>query len=281
MVSSISGSVGVLSEAIHSSLDLVSSIITFFVVRTSGRPADSDHPFGHGKFESLSAMLEAALLLVAGVFILYEGVSAWGSGNHHVEHLGWGLAVTGFSVVLNLFVYLQNRHVAKAEESLAIETNAFHFLTDMYTSLAVFASLGILQFTGWDWLDPLVALLIAAYVFWIGIEQILKCLAELSDTVLPPAELDTVKLVLEKHAPEYINYHDLRTRRSGTVRHVELHLEVCSDQSVAQAHGICDRIEDGLIRSFKDVDVNIHVEPCGNHGPGCSSNCSWLKRSGK
>ncbi|MBI3555771.1 MAG: cation transporter [Deltaproteobacteria bacterium] len=269
------GSVGVLSEAIHSGLDLISSLVTFFVVRASVRPADWDHPFGHGKIESLSAMLEAVLLLVAGVYICYEGVSTWTQPGHRVHYLGWGLAVTGFSVVVNLGVYFQNRGAARSEESLAIETNSFHFLTDVFSSLAVFLSLGAIHFTHWVYLDPLVALVIALYVFWVGVEQIKKCVAELSDTTLPDAEVAEIKNVLALHKSEYLNYHDLRTRKAGAVRHLELHLEVCSEQRVTQAHAVCDIIEADVTKCFREADITIHIEPCGTHGAKCKTTCQF------
>lgn len=271
-------SVGVLSEAIHSGLDLLSSIVTFFVVRASVRPADWDHPFGHGKIESLSAMFEAFLLMVAGGYIVYEGLATLSSDDHLVHHVGWGLAVTGGSVLVNLAVYFQNRGVAESEESLAIETNSFHFLTDVFSSFAVFLSLVAVKLTGWIWLDPVIALLIAAYVFWVGIEQIKKCIAELSDTALPRDEVDAIKGVLAAHEREYLNYHDLRTRKSGAVRHIELHLTVCSEQRVSVAHAVCDRIEDDIAKRFKEADINIHVEPCGNHGLQCSTTCRYYNQ---
>lgn len=274
-VSISTASVGVLSEAIHSGLDLISSIVTFFVVQASVRPADWDHPFGHGKIESLSAMFEAALLLVAGVYIVYEGVTAWIRPGHELRNVGWGLAVTAGSVVVNLFVYFQNRHVARSEESIAIETNAFHFLTDVFTSLAVFVSLGIYQLTGWTFLDPAAALVIAIYVFWIGIAQIKKCVAELSDTTLPEVEITAVKAVLGEHQSKYLSYHDLRTRKAGAMRYIELHLTVCSEQRVQHAHAVCDGIEEDLLKRFSEAGINIHIEPCGNHGAVCTGICRF------
>lgn len=270
-----------LSEAIHSGLDLLSSLVTWVVVRESARPADWDHPYGHGKMESLSAMLEAVLLLLAGGFIVYEGVSKWASPDHQVYNIGWGLAVTGFSTLVNLFVYLQNRGVGRAFDSLAIETNAFHFLTDVFTSFAVFLSLGLLKITGWIVIDPIIALLIAVYVFWVGIEQLKKCVAELSDTALPEAEVAAVREAINSHQADYLNYHDLRTRKSGAVRHVEFHLTMCSEQNVEQAHAVCDLLETDISRRFQDCDVNIHVEPCGNHGPGCQTTCRFYNRPRK
>jgi cation diffusion facilitator family transporter len=269
------GSVGVLSEAIHSALDLLSSIVTFFVVRASIKPADWDHPFGHQKLESLSAMFEAFLLLAAGAYIVYEGLVTALSTGHHVHYLGWGLAVTGASSLVNLFVYFQNRGVARAEESIAIETNSFHFLTDVFSSFAVFASLALVGLTGAVIFDPLVALLVAAYVFWTGVAQIKKCVAELSDTALPDDEVAEVLRVLDARRGEFLNYHDLRTRKAGPVRYIELHLTVCSEDKVKDAHATCDRIEADLLTHFREVDVNIHVEPCGNHGPECGAVCMF------
>lgn len=275
VVAVATGSVGVLSEAIHSGLDLLSSLVTFFVVRASVRPADWDHPYGHGKIESLSALFEAFLLLVAGGYIIYESISRWAGHHHEVHNLDWGLLVLGASIVINLFVYFQNRKVAHEEESIAIETNAFHFLTDVFSSLAVFGSLIVLRFTDWAWIDPVVAILIAIYIGWVGIEQIKKCLAELSDTALPQDEVATVRQVLSAHDETFLNYHDLKTRKVGATRHVDLHLTVCSDQKVSEAHNVCDRIEDDLTRHFKEVHVSIHVEPCGNHGPSCNAICQF------
>lgn len=277
-VSIATGSVGVLSEAIHSGLDMLSSLVTFFVVRASGRPADWDHPFGHGKIESISALFEAFLLLVAGGYILYEGISTWLDPQHSIEHMGWALIVIGISVLVNLFVYFQNRKVAHEEESIAIETNAFHFLTDVFSSLAVFISLAIVRITGNASIDAIVAVLIAVYICWVGVAQMKKCIAELSDTALPHDEVGVVKEVLLQHDQDYLNYHDLRTRRVGAARHVDFHLTVCSEQRVHEAHSVCDRIEENLNQKFKQIDVNIHVEPCGNHGPQCVDVCRFFNQ---
>lgn len=278
-MAALTGSVSLLSEAIHSALDLVSSTVTFFSIRESARPPDHDHPFGHGKIESLSATFEAVLLLLAAAYIAYEGASKLRGGSHHVENLGWGLGVAGVSVLVNVGVYVQNRGVASAAESLAIETNAFHFLTDAVTSLAVFIGLGLLKLTGFVFIDAVVALVIACYVFWIGVKQIGKCLAELSDTALPDDEIRALREILDAHQAEFLGYHNLRARRVGALRHIELHLEMCSEQKVAEAHRVCDRIEEDLGKRFHESDVNIHVEPCGNHGPSCAETCRFYKQA--
>jgi cation diffusion facilitator family transporter len=255
---------------------LLSSVVTYFVVKASVRPADWDHPFGHGKIESLSALFEAFLLLVAGGYIIYEGLARWtGSAPHHVEHIDWGLAVTGASIFLNLFVYFQNRRVARDEESIALETNAFHFLTDVFASIAVFISLLVLRSTQWIFVDALTGFLVAGYVFWIGVVQIKKCVAELSDSTLPDEEMAVVKEVLKSHEKGFLNYHDIRTRKAGAVRYIDLHLTVCSELKVSEAHETCDRIEEDLMKRFKEVHVNIHIEPCGTHDAACATICSF------
>lgn len=272
-------SVGVLSEAIHSGLDLLSSLVTFFVVRESVRPADLDHPFGHGKIESISALFEAFLLFVAGGYIAYEGIHTWAIGSeHHLHHTIWGISALGVSIVINAVVYFQNRGVGSSQESLAIETNAFHFLTDVFTSLAVFVSLIIVHWTGWIWADAAVAVVVSIYVGLIGVSQIRKCIAELSDTALPDAETARVRETIEKHKGKFLDYHDLRSRKSGSKRYLDFHLEVCSEQRVSQAHAVCDEIEEDLNKQFRDVDINIHVEPCGNHGPNCATRCAFYNK---
>ncbi len=270
-------SVGVLSESIHSGLDLISSFVTFVVIRKAALPADTDHPFGHGKIESLSAMFESGLLFVAAGYIIYEGVARWNEVGHHVHNVELGLGVIFISMVINWLVYIQNRRVAKEEESLAIETNAFHFLTDIFSSLAVFISLALVAITGWTFWDPLVAIIIAIYIFWVAVEQMKKCVSELADTALPKEELDTIVKTIEKYKKSFLNYHDLRTRKVGALRHIDLHLEICSEQKVFEAHKLCDEIEDELMKKFKKIHINIHVEPCGNHEPSCESLCAFYK----
>lgn len=276
-VALVTGSVGVLSEAIHSGLDLVSSLVTFFVVRASIKPADWDHPFGHGKIESISALFESALLIIAGGYILYESLAAWYSPTHHIHYIEWGLGITAFSIVLNLFVYFQNKKVAHAEESIAIETNAFHFLTDVFSSLAAFIGLLLVEWTGRTYFDVLIGILISFYVFWIGMVQIKKCVAELSDTALPPEEIQEVWKVLESHKKDFLDYHDLRTRKAGALRYVDFHLTLCADSRVQQAHDLCDEIENGLKNKFPQIDVNIHIEPCGHHSENCEVHCKSKK----
>jgi cation diffusion facilitator family transporter len=270
-------SVGVLSEAIHSGLDMLSSLVTYFVVRQSVRPADWDHPFGHGKLENLSALLESSLLLMAAGYIFYESALKW-SGNHEIYHLSLALIVTGFSAALNLFVYFQNMAVARKEESVAIETNSFHFLADVFSSLGVFLGFLLLKVTGWVFLDTLIGALVGCYVLWVGIDQLKKSLGELADASLPAEEILLIESILKKHEKEFLSYHDLRTRKGGGARYLEMHLTVCSEQNVNEAHAVCDSIENDLTKAFREIYTNIHTEPCGIHGPKCEGICRFYNR---
>ena len=164
-------SVGLFSEAIHSFLDLLSSTLTRIVVGLSERPADEERPFGYGKLQNLSALFEAFLLLIAGVYIIYEGLSKIHAGSK-IQNVHWAMGVTVLSMVVNLYVYFQNRGVARAAESIAIETNAYHFLTDFFSSAALLIGLAIIDYTRWDIIDPIAAILIAAYIFWVAMAQI-------------------------------------------------------------------------------------------------------------
>ncbi len=268
------GSVSVLSESIHSSFDLLSSVLAQLTVVRAIAPADKDHQFGHGKLETLSALFEGILLVVAGVFIVYEGISHLRYG-HPVVAMPVAMGVMAISVVVNLLVYLQNKKVAKHEESIAIETNAYHFLTDLITSLALLGGLVVIHFTGWHWVDPVAAVFVALYIFWIAFEQIKKCLADLVDVALPAVEIKRVESVMENFRARYLDFHDLRTRRMGGKRHIEMHLTVCSELKVQTAHDLCDEIEAALVHEFGKAHAVIHIEPCRHHGLDCAVVCQF------
>jgi len=255
-----SNSVGVLSEGIHSALDMLSATVAFFTIREAGKPADADHPYGHGRIETLSSFLEALLLVPAALFILIEAY-------HHYKnpapltHSGLALGVIGLSLVISWVGYAHNMSAAKKTNSSAIKLNALHFLADAVTCAGVLVALLLIQWTGLSWIDPLVAVLIAIYIFAISWRQIKKAWHELTDTVLPPDDEQKIKRVLDQFLNRVIEYHDLKTRRSGVKRFVEFHLIVEGTMTVDESHTICDEIEADLQKLFDEVDVTIHVEP--------------------
>lgn len=256
----MSNSVGVLSEGIHSGLDMLSASVAFFTIREAGKPADHDHPYGHGRIETLSSFLEALLLVPAAIFILYEAYHHW-VNPEPMQHTGLALGVIALSLVISFVGYLHNSKAAKKTQSSAIHLNALHFLADAVTCLGVLIGLLLIQWTGLTWIDPLVAVLIAIYIFAISWRQIRKAWEELTDTVLPADEVKKIESVLHAFVGRVIEYHDLKTRRSGVKRFVEFHLIVDGQMTVDQSHDICDEIETAIESLFDEIDVTIHVEP--------------------
>ncbi|MDR3608321.1 MAG: cation diffusion facilitator family transporter [Oligoflexia bacterium] len=268
-----SGSVGVLSEAIHSFLDLISAGVTFYTAPHSIKPADEDHPFGHGKFETISSLFEALLLVIAAVMIFYEALNHF----HHlqaIEYPGLAMAVIGVSIVISYWVYRQNSVASAQVDSRALRVNALHFLSDVVASVGVFAGLVLLKFTGWLWIDPAIAIVVALYILFVAGTQVKFALDELSDSQLPEAEVREIRKILDGFRDRTIDAHDLRTRKSGSFRHVDFHLVVCGELTVEQSHEICDEIEQAILALYSEALVSIHVEPCRHvRGADCHLTC--------
>lgn len=267
-----SGSVGVLSEGIHSALDLVSAAIAAFSIREAGKPADREHPYGHGKIETLSSLLESLLLVLASLFIVAEGVA-------HVrhpaalEHTGPAIATIGVSLVVSYLVFLHNAKAARLTDSSAIQVNALHFLADAVTSAGVLIALTAIHFTGATWIDPAIAFLIALYILGVSGRQIRRSIEELTDRRLPLAEVERAREILEGFKPRILEAHELKTRKSGVHRHFNFHALVCGKASVAESHAVCDEMEERLEREFPGSLISIHVEPCGHPGSALPERC--------
>lgn len=255
------GSVSVLSEAVHSLNDLAAAVLAFLAIRKADRPADHNHPFGHGKFESVSGFLEGLLIFGAAGYIAYEAVHRALAGAN-VEAVPLGIAVMAVSIVLNLGVSRYLNRVAKRTDSLALEADAQHLWGDVYTSAGVLVALGIIHFTGFHMLDPLVALVLAAFLCKTAYGVSRKGLDGLLDTRLPEAEEQKIKEVLRNHSQQAVGFHSLRSRKSGSERFVDLSLIICRDLKVGEAHDICDHLEEHIKESLPKTQVIVHVEPC-------------------
>ncbi|MCM2277454.1 MAG: cation diffusion facilitator family transporter [Oligoflexia bacterium] len=277
----ISGSVGVLSEGIHSFLDLVSAAVSYFTVRQAVKPADEDHPFGHGKIETLSSLFEALLLVAAAALIISEAVDHF-RNPQPIQHQGLAMAAILISLVVSYFTYRHNLAAAEKTESSALRVNALHFLSDVVASGGVLAGLILMHFTGWTILDPLLGLAVAIYIVVITVEQIKSALLELSDVQLPPEELARIRAIVDNFKScRVLGAHDVRTRRSGVTRHIDFHLVVCGSMSVDQSHAVCDQVEAKLLAEFPTASVNIHVEPCEVERSLCESGCPLVGDCGK
>lgn len=258
VVGLISGSVSIISEAIHSSMDLVAAIIAFLSVRVSDNPPDSRHPYGHGKIENISGVIEALLIFVAAIWIIYEAVRKLLGDKIELDSIAWGSVVMLISAIVNIIVSRRLYKVAHETNSMALEADALHLKTDVYTSLGVAIGLGLIIVTGINWLDPVVAIMVALFIIKESYELMRRAFTPLLDTAWSENEIEE----LEKKLNELeVNYHDLRTRAAGNYKFIDLHIEIPGEVSVGNAHQYCDKIENELTGFYKNIVVTIHVEP--------------------
>jgi cation diffusion facilitator family transporter len=258
IVGLISGSVSIISEAIHSSMDLMAAIIAFFSVRVSDNPPDSRHPYGHGKVENISGVIEALLIFVAAIWIIVEAAKKLLGEAIELESIAIGSIVMLISAIVNILVSRKLYKVARETNSLALEADALHLKTDVYTSLGVSIGLGLIMITGITWLDPLVALIVAFVIIYESYVLLKKAFTPLLDESWDNVEIDDLEKTLNELN---VNYHELRTRLAGNYRFIDLHLDLPKDLSVESAHQYCDMIEERLTTKFEKLSVTIHVEP--------------------
>jgi len=273
------GSVSVISEAIHSGVDLLAALIAFFAVKTSGKPADKEHPFGHGKVENLSGTIEALLIFLAAVWIIYEAIKKL-LHPKPLEAVDWGIAVMLFSAVANTVVSQMLFKVGKETDSVALQADAWHLRTDVYTSIGVTASLCLIWIgsrvmpgTNLHWLDPAAAIVVALLILKAAYHLTIHSARDLLDVSLPPDDEAWITGYLSNLGKSIRGYHDIKTRKAGSEIFVEFHLMVDPDMSVEESHRIADSIELGIQEHFKDSKVTIHIEPCDSAvTPDCSQN---------
>lgn len=274
-VAKLSGSVGILSEGVHSFLDLISASVSYFTVREAIKPADADHPFGHGKIETLSSLFESLLLVAAAGWITYEGVQHF-THPMPIHHEGLAMVTMVISIVISYAVYRHNLGASVSADSSALRVNALHFLSDVVASIGVLVGLVLLKLTGWLLIDPIMAFCVAAYILLISVKQVKVALQELSDLQLPEREIEEVRVIVSQFEGRTIEAHDIRTRKSGATRHIDFHLVVCGHMSVNESHAVCDEIEMRICDRFPGASVNIHVEPCETENTGCAVDCTVL-----
>jgi cation diffusion facilitator family transporter len=262
-------SVAILTEAVHSSIDLMASIVAFFSVRKAEEPADESHRYGHGKFENLAAAFEGLLILAGSVVIVVESGRRLAEGGGHVENLGWGIGVIALSAVANFVVSGYLHREADRYDSPALAGDGEHLRTDAMTSTGVLVGLVLVQVTGADWIDPVVALMVAGAIVAAGVRLVVRSTNVLVDAALPQSELDAIRRTIKASAPEgVVGYHKLRTRQSGARRHVDLHVQFRSGTSLEDAHATAHRLQDAIAAEVPNADVLIHLEPEASVVPG-------------
>ncbi|HEY4192485.1 MAG TPA: cation diffusion facilitator family transporter [Mesorhizobium sp.] len=256
----VTGSVALYSDALESIVNVIAACAALWAIRISHKPADTDHPFGHHKAEYFSAVLEGVLIVIAALLILTE---VWRSWQHHppLEQPWSGLAVNGAASLINAgWAFLLIR-TGRAEKSPALVADGQHIMTDVVTSIGVFAGLVGAILTGWQILDPLLAVLVAINILWQGWHVIGSSLNGLMDRAVDMPEHMRIRDIISANSKGALEVHDLKTRIAGRATFIEFHMVVDADMTVSESHTICDRIEDALKADIPSVRVTIHVEP--------------------
>jgi len=275
------GSVSVISEAIHSSVDLVAAVIAYFAVRTANKPADERHTFGHGKYENLSAAIEGALIFVAAGWITTEAIKKLMYPGP-VDTPGWGVFIMVLSAITNLIVSNRLFKVGKETDSMALIADGWHLRTDVWTSAGVAFGLsvyylGSLFFSDLPlhWIDPVIALGVAGLILKAAWKLTAESFKILLDVRLPEDEEGIIKETIDSFYPRAKSYHKLKTRKSGSERFIEFHLIVQKDITVKEAHDICDDITQQIIAKLPKANLMIHTEPCLDLCDGvCKGDCA-------
>jgi cation diffusion facilitator family transporter len=264
----VTGSIAILTEAVHSAIDLLASMIAYFSVRQAEEPADEEHRYGHEKYENVAAAVEGMLILVGSGVIVYAAARHLVTGSE-LEALGFGIAVVGFSAVVNLAVSFWLNRQARELHSAALEGDAAHLRTDAWTSLGVVAGLSLVELTGETWIDPAVALVIAVAIVATGIRIVRGSWGVLVDARLPENEMAAIDEAIRGFGPRgVVGYHQLRTRRAGARRYVDVHVQFAPGTTLEGAHATAHALEDVIRDRLHGADVLIHLEPADRVRPG-------------
>ena len=278
VASILTGSISIRADAVHSALDLIAAVTTFIGVRISGRPADEQHPFGHGKAENISSTVVAGLIFAAGGIIIYTAVKRLIAGAP-LELIEIGIYVTAAAIVINILISRYLLRVSRDTDSPALEADARHLFSDVLSSCAVLVGLIVVRLTGLNILDPIIAFLVALFILKVGYDTLRKSFGGLVDVRLPKAEEAEIKSCIIEHYSEVVSFHRLRTRKAGSQRYIDLHLVMPKNASVDEAHRMCDHLEQDIENRLQYTSVTIHVEPCSIECEQCQVSCSLRKSS--
>ena len=258
----ITGSISIISEAIHSLSDVLASVLTFFAVMRSSEPADKAHPFGHGKYEDVSGFIEGGLIIFAAFYIIFEACKKlfWGGSGEIDSTIG--IYVMLASVAANYFVSSYLFHVAKKSDSVSLYADAQHLRTDIYSSFGVMLGLLLIKLTGIVILDPLIAIIMALFILRAGFAISKSTLNNLLDGALPEEDLHKIENIIENFKSRgVIDYKNLKTRKVGAEKDIEITLIFPEDMTILECHKICDEIEEAVESKLGKADILIHPEP--------------------
>ena len=277
-VAVITGSLSILAQAVDSFFDLFAVVVTFFAVIIAVKPADERHPFGHGTVENIAAIMQAVLIFTAGGLIIYSAVRRIIAGTF-VEMPGIGAGVMVISIIVSIFLSRHLLKVAKTEDSVALQAIANNIAADVYSAGAVVFGLLVIRFTGLVIFDPIIAILVALFIFKVAYDVLRRSFGGLIDVRLSESEEKVIKSVVMERVGELVGFHALRTRKAGRQRYIDLHLVMPKDASVEESHRLSDELERNIKNKLSHSDVVIHVEPCDERCDQCP--VSHRRGSGK
>jgi ferrous-iron efflux pump FieF len=263
----LSGSLGVLASAADSLADVFMSSVNYFSIRKSRKPADAGHPYGHGKAETLAALFQGIAIGATGAWVIREGILRLIRGDVP-ESAGVGIAVMLVTAPASWLIARKIRRAGEETESAALVADSVHFRTDVYTNAGILVSLVAYRMTGWAWLDPGVALVVGGFIAVTAGRILFEAVQDLMDRGLPPETVALVERIINDHRPMVVDFHDLRTRRVGSEKHVDFHVVLCRLYSLEDAHRVADHLEMELREALGNAHVVTHIDPCETSCPG-------------
>ncbi|MBN1956590.1 MAG: cation transporter [Desulfuromonadales bacterium] len=261
IIALFSGSMAVMASAIDSLLDILMSGVNLMAIRQAEQPPDECHPFGHGKFETLATLFQALVISLSGGWIIYEAVTRLIEGKR-LANLDQGVGVLALSAIVSWFIARHLSRVAIQTDSSALEADSLHFRMDIYTNLGLMTGLLLIRWFHIYWLDSALSILVASYILHEALQLLKRSMTDILDHELPIEIQQQVHQLISSHHGPLAGYHGLRTRRAGSLKIMDFHLEVCKDMTVAEAHKLTDSLEKKIEREIPGANVIIHIEPC-------------------
>lgn len=256
----LTGSVGLLSDALESVVNLFGALMALWMLSLASQAADAKHAYGHSKAEYFSSGAEGALIILAAVAIAFTAIKRL-LEPQPLEQVGVGLVVSVAASLVNFLVARILLNAGKKYNSITLEADAYHLMTDVYTSIGVIAGVGLVALTGWQPLDPLVALLVSANIIWTGVSLVRRSVDGLMDTVLPEEERIIIDRIMDRYRQQKVTFHALRTRQAASHRFISVHMLVPGEMTVHDAHHLAENFEQELRENLEKLTVITHLEP--------------------
>ncbi|MBI2860278.1 MAG: cation transporter [Chloroflexi bacterium] len=268
----MTGSLSILAQALDSFLDLFAVGVTFLAMHIAVKPADWEHPFGHGKVEYIAAIAQAVFIFGAGGGVIYSAVLRI-AGEAEVAMTEAGMGVMLVSIIASVFLSRRLLKVSRELDSAALQANAHNIATDVYSAAAVLVGLLAVRLTGLSIIDPIIAIIVALLILKVAYDVLKRAFGGLIDVKLPEEEERIIRECITEHFGELVGFHELRTRKSGNQRYADLHVVMPRGTSVEDAHRLCDHLEEDIARKLRHTSMTIHVEPCGSECAQCPVTC--------